>query len=134
MKYLVIIEKGPASFGAYVPDLPGCVAVAKTRRAVKRLIDQRRFAGKQRDTGSRASRKKLTSAESLVNAYRRESQKQKLLIRKAKICDARLVFIVTAFDKLLGDDNLVNLLRAESVSTMPKYLWAKLGAKHKEAA
>jgi ParB family chromosome partitioning protein len=103
-------------------------------RAVKRLIDQRRFAGKQRDTGNRASRKKLTSAESLVNAYRRESQKQKLLIRKAKICDAKLVFIVTAFDKLLGDDNFVNLLRAESVSTMPKYLWTKLGTKHKEAA
>jgi predicted RNase H-like HicB family nuclease len=38
MKYLVVIEKGPASFGAYVPDLPGCVAVAKTRREVKRLI------------------------------------------------------------------------------------------------
>ena len=38
MKYLVVIEKGPASFGAYVPDLPGCVAVAKTRRKVKLLI------------------------------------------------------------------------------------------------
>jgi predicted RNase H-like HicB family nuclease len=38
MKYLVVIEKGAASFGAYVPDLPGCVAVAKTRREVKRLI------------------------------------------------------------------------------------------------
>jgi len=69
-----------------------------------------------------------------VNAYRRESQKQKLMIRKAKICDAKLVFIVTAFDKLLSDENFVTLLRAESLSTMPKYLWAKLGAKHKEAA
>jgi predicted RNase H-like HicB family nuclease len=38
MKYLVVFEKGPNSFGAYVPDLPGCVAVAKTRREVKRLI------------------------------------------------------------------------------------------------
>lgn len=38
MKYLVVIEKGPVSYGAYVPDLPGCVAVAKTRRVVKRLI------------------------------------------------------------------------------------------------
>jgi predicted RNase H-like HicB family nuclease len=38
MKYLVVIEKGAASYGAYVPDLPGCVAVAKTRRVVKRLI------------------------------------------------------------------------------------------------
>jgi predicted RNase H-like HicB family nuclease len=40
MKYLVVIEKGPASFGAYVPDLPGCVAVAKTRGEVNRLIRQ----------------------------------------------------------------------------------------------
>jgi predicted RNase H-like HicB family nuclease len=40
MKYLVIIEKGPKSFGAYIPDLPGCVAVAKTRRKVKRLIQE----------------------------------------------------------------------------------------------
>lgn len=103
-------------------------------RTVKRIIDQRRFAGKGRDPGSRAGRKKLTSAESLVNAYKRESQKQKLLIRKAKICDAKLIFIVTAFDKLLCDANFVTLLRAESLSTMPKYLWEKLGTKHKEAA
>jgi predicted RNase H-like HicB family nuclease len=40
MKYLVVIEKGPTSFGAYVPDLPGCVAVANTRRQVKRLIGE----------------------------------------------------------------------------------------------
>jgi predicted RNase H-like HicB family nuclease len=38
MKYLVVIEKGPRSYGAFVPDLPGCVAVAKTARRVKRLI------------------------------------------------------------------------------------------------
>ena len=103
-------------------------------RTVKRLIDQRRFAGKQRDANSRPSRNRLTSAESLVNAYRRESQRQKLLIRKAKIGDEKLVFIVNAFNKLLADENFVNLLRAESLSTMPKYLWAKLGTKHKEAA
>ena len=38
MKYLVIIEKGPSSFGAYVPDLPGCVAVGDTADEVKELI------------------------------------------------------------------------------------------------
>jgi ParB family transcriptional regulator, chromosome partitioning protein len=103
-------------------------------RTVKRIIEQRRFIGKQRDSNNRGSRKKLTSAESLVNAYRRESQRQKLLIRKAKICDAKLVFIVSAFNKLLADENFVNLLRAESMATMPKYLWTKLGTKHKEAA
>ena len=38
MKYAVIIEEGPSSFGAYVPDLPGCVAVADTREEAVRLI------------------------------------------------------------------------------------------------
>jgi len=38
MRYAIIIEKGPASYGAYAPDLPGCVAVAKTRREAVKLI------------------------------------------------------------------------------------------------
>lgn len=38
MEYLVVVEKGKNSFGAYVPDLPGCVAVAETRRQVIKLI------------------------------------------------------------------------------------------------
>ena len=29
-RYLVLIEKGPSSYGAYAPDVPGCVAVGKT--------------------------------------------------------------------------------------------------------
>ena len=38
MKYAVVIEKGPESFGAYVPDLPGCIAVGESRSEVLRLI------------------------------------------------------------------------------------------------
>jgi predicted RNase H-like HicB family nuclease len=38
MKYAVVIEKGPNSFGAYVPDLPGCIAVGKTRAEALQLI------------------------------------------------------------------------------------------------
>ena len=40
MKYAVVIERGPAGYGASVPDLPGCVAVARTRAAVERLIGE----------------------------------------------------------------------------------------------
>lgn len=40
MHYLVVIEQGPSSFGAYVPDLPGCVAVGDTRADVTRLIHE----------------------------------------------------------------------------------------------
>ena len=38
MGYAVIIEKGPNSYGAHVPDLPGCVAAAETREEVRSLI------------------------------------------------------------------------------------------------
>jgi predicted RNase H-like HicB family nuclease len=40
MRYLVIIERGESSWGAHVPDLPGCIAVAKTRREVRALIKE----------------------------------------------------------------------------------------------
>ena len=38
MRYLVVLEKGPTSVGAYVPDLPGCVAAAETRDQALALI------------------------------------------------------------------------------------------------
>ncbi len=38
MRYAIVVERGPTSFGAYVPDLPGCVAAAETRDEVVRLI------------------------------------------------------------------------------------------------
>ena len=40
MCYAVIIEEGENSFGAYVPDLPGCVAVGETRKEVLKLIEE----------------------------------------------------------------------------------------------
>ena len=40
MKYAVVIEKGPNSYGAYVPDLPGCAAVAESRNEVVKLIQE----------------------------------------------------------------------------------------------
>jgi predicted RNase H-like HicB family nuclease len=38
MRYMVVIERGEKSWGAQVPDLPGCIAVAETRDEVLRLI------------------------------------------------------------------------------------------------
>jgi predicted RNase H-like HicB family nuclease len=37
-RYAVVIEKGPTSYGAYVPDLPGCVTVGETPEEVTDLI------------------------------------------------------------------------------------------------
>jgi len=40
VKYTVIIEKGPESFGAYAPDLPGCVVVGESRKEVIKLTQE----------------------------------------------------------------------------------------------
>ena len=40
MRFAVIIEKGQTSFGAYVPDLPGCIAAAETKEEVLQLIHE----------------------------------------------------------------------------------------------
>jgi predicted RNase H-like HicB family nuclease len=37
-KYMVVLERGDSSWGAHVPDLPGCVAVGSTRSETVRLI------------------------------------------------------------------------------------------------
>lgn len=36
--YTVVVERGPSSYGAYVPDLPGCVAVGDTEEEALALI------------------------------------------------------------------------------------------------
>jgi len=101
-------------------------------RVVKRLMDQRRSFGKQRGSRSRHPRKGRTSADSMVNAYRRESERQKLMVKKARVCEGQLLFVLTAFDKLMADENFVTLLRAESLATMPKTMWEKLATQAKE--
>jgi len=40
MRYLVVTERGESSWGAHVPDLPGCIAVGDTEEEVLRLISE----------------------------------------------------------------------------------------------
>ena len=40
MRYAVVIEKGKGNFSAYVPDLPGCVAVGDTDEEIEREIQE----------------------------------------------------------------------------------------------
>jgi predicted RNase H-like HicB family nuclease len=40
MRYAVVIEKCEIGYGAYVPDLPGCVAVGETLPETEQLIQE----------------------------------------------------------------------------------------------
>jgi predicted RNase H-like HicB family nuclease len=43
MTYTVIYEKGPESWGAHVPDLPGVITVGHSREEVEQLIQAIEF-------------------------------------------------------------------------------------------
>ena len=40
MRYAIVIEKSENGFGAYVPDLPGCIAVADSVAETEKLIKE----------------------------------------------------------------------------------------------
>ena len=91
-------------------------------RSVKRLIEQRRFLGKDCSHRSKGDRKPKTSTDGMVATYRKESNRQRLMVKKAKICESKLAFTVAAFKKLFADDNFLTLLRAEALLNAPKFL------------
>jgi len=103
-------------------------------RMIRRVMDRRRLIGKQRGNGPRSSKQPRMSADSLVNTYRRESDKQRLMVKKARVCEAKLFFMVTALRRLMADEHFVTLLRAEKLGTMPKDIWIRVKEKQLEAA
>lgn len=102
-------------------------------RTVKRVLEQRRFLGKRRRGPTGGGNTKLT-ADGFVSAYKRESNRQRLIVKKARLCETRLVVLVSGLGQLLADEDFVTLLRAESLMTMPKYLADRLKQNQKEAA
>ena len=37
-RYLVVVEKTGTGYSAYSPDVPGCIATGRTRRAVEKTM------------------------------------------------------------------------------------------------
>lgn len=93
----------------------------KALLAARRLVEERRAIGKAMRTSGRKEKPKITT-EDVVKTYRKEIQRQKQLAKKARATELRLVFIASALKKLFGDENFVNLLRAEKLDNLPEYL------------
>lgn len=99
--------------------------------AIRRIIDERNAKGKgvhpAGGGGGDRNRKQVT-ADALVRAYRKETERQKLVVRKAALTQNRLIFVVNALKRLLADEHFVTLLRAEAMHTMPRPLMERLNA------
>jgi ParB family chromosome partitioning protein len=97
--------------------------------AIRRIIEQRKVTGKvsSHGGGNVQKSKKRVTADSLVRAYQKETERQKLLIKKATVSQSRLLFIVNALRRLFGDEQFVTLLRAEALLTVPRPIAERLG-------
>jgi ParB family chromosome partitioning protein len=96
--------------------------------AIRRIIEMRSVLGKGMGHGTHSPQaKKRVTADSLVRAYRKETDRQKLLIKRASVSQSRLLFVVNALRRLFADEHFVTLLRAEKLLTLPRPLAERLG-------
>jgi len=96
--------------------------------AIRGIIEQREFTGKRvNSVGQLVGRKREVSAAALVRVYRRETDRQKLIVKKATLTQGRLLFVVNALKRLFDDEHFRTLLRAESMASLPGPLAERLG-------
>lgn len=98
-------------------DLKG-KAVSKARA----LVERRLTNGKRTRGGPRRVGERRLSADDLVRAYKRSTQKQAMLAKRAHVCESMLRIVCGALSELTQDEHFVTLLRAEKLEKMPKYL------------
>jgi ParB family chromosome partitioning protein len=88
--------------------------------AAKRLLEKREELGP--GTKSVSQIRSPTTSYSLVRTYQKEVDRQRKMVLKAEHAYQQLLLLVQGLKKLFDDNNFVNLLRAEGLDTLPKYL------------
>lgn len=144
-RLLAGVERGviPASVAAEIArakdgDVQQALTEAYERKAlpgnqvmaIRRIIDLRIALGKSTGRlGARAAKgKRPVTADALVRAYRKEVDRQRLLVKKANVTQRQLLFVVNGLRRLLADDHFRTLLRAEGMQTLPTPIAERLEA------
>jgi ParB family chromosome partitioning protein len=98
--------------------------------AIRRIIELRNVHGKEMSgppARLRTQPRRRVTADTLVRAYRKETERQKLLVKKATVSQSRLLFVINALRRLFADESFVTLLRAEGLLTVPRPLIERTG-------
>lgn len=98
----------------------------KSLMDARRLIERRKTLGRSIAHSPSRKREPVTST-SLVRAYQKEVERQKLMVKKSEFAQQSLLFVVSAFQQLISDDHFMTLLRAEGLDSMPKQLAERVG-------
>ena len=93
---------------------------------VKRIVESRRRRGRAiRGRGPKEASQKLSS-RTLLRAYKEDTDRKRLLLRKADATRNRLLCIGHAMRELFGDERFVSLLKAEKLDSVPKKLLGRM--------
>ena len=98
----------------------------KALMKARNLVETRRVQGKRLRSGGGSRKGTRLSADAIVRTYQRETQRQALLVKKARLCESRLLFLCSSLRSLVQDENFVTLLRAEALDKLPDYLAAQI--------
>ncbi len=86
----------------------------------RRLVELRRKDGKAGRSRLKGKVHVELSADQIMKTYQKESARQRMIVRKSKLCETRLLFIVSALKTMLNDEHFITLLRAEGLDSMPE--------------
>ena len=87
----------------------------------RKVIEKRRSLGRTIARGAPRKVADVTSS-SLIRTYQHEVERQKLMVKKAEFAQQRLLFVAEAMRQLMANENFTNLLRAEGLDSLPKYI------------
>lgn len=90
--------------------------------AARKLVEKRKTDGKGLQSSSRKKKEDEVSSQELLRVYQEETARQRLVIQKSRLCETRLLFVVSALRQLFEDEQLTTLLRGEFLDTLPAYL------------
>jgi ParB family chromosome partitioning protein len=90
--------------------------------AIRRIVAARQTIGRVLRSGTRVSSQKREMASIVVRAYTRETEKQKLLLKKVSLAQNRLLFIVSSLSRLMAIAEFRQLLSSERLNAMPAVL------------
>jgi ParB family chromosome partitioning protein len=91
---------------------------------VKRLIESRSRRGK--GLSSSSSPRSQYSTDALIKAYQEDTDRKRMLIRKADVTRSRLIFITHAMRELFHDERFTAVLESEQLESLPKKLAARM--------
>lgn len=92
----------------------------------RRVLERRMALGRSVDRGTPRKRTNVTPS-SLVRIYQKEVERQRLLVKKAEFAQQRLLFVTGALRQLFAEEHFANLMRAEGLDSLPKYLAERIG-------